>query len=517
MGPPRPGAAGTRGRGRPPAVIVGLLLLFPQTILALIRERLSVAPIASPAADPGPWGDYRNATADWISITVPFPDPAKPAASRVPAGLFDLVADLEPDLSATVGIRSQRHAVPPPTTRTDFELWLALVVDSDRWQYDLGSSWFVRVEPGISAGYGHVGSSWHGAFRAFSMGSLAHPLGPDDPVVASLGRELPAGAPDLALGPPYDTRLVIQDLGLFLKVRENHPIFEIGLFVHELAAVLTNRWWRTFGATNTLFGEGIRLDLDLDLAYVEGQGVVLNLHSGLDVTFDLDWTPLGDRDPSKRGFDLTIHSIRLVVPIEATEDEFNIRAELRFHASLRIGPVVIVIDGPGGWVGYWNEGTPPSKHYLGALPPTGAGIELTLPGVTGGGFLDFTGGPHTKIGGRGPPENPGAAGSPLRACPRTGSPGPSKIILLGSLRAQIPGPEELLRLRIDLVGLIDFQKKVIEFDATLINSHALGIFVLTGDAAFRSSYGDHPYVMLSIGGFHPHFNPEPAVFPELTR
>src|SRR5256714_3234028 len=399
MGPPRPGAAGTRGRGRPPAVIVGLLLLFPQTILALIRERLSVAPIASPAADPGPWGDYRNATADWISITVPFPDPAKPAASRVPAGLFDLVADLEPDLSATVGIRSQRHAVTPTTNRTDFELWLALVVDSDRWQYDLGSSWFVRVEPGISAGFGHVGSSWHGAFRPFSMGSLAHPLGPDDPVVASLGRELPAGAPDLALGPPYDTRLVIQDLGLFLKVRENHPIFEIGLFVHELAAVLTNRWWRTFGATNTLFGEGIRLDLDLDLAYVEGQGVVLNLHSGLDVTFDLDWTPLGDRDPSKRGFDLTIHSIRLVVPIEATEDEFNIRAELRFHASLRIGPVVIVIDGPGGWVGYWNEGTPPSKHYLGALPPAGAGIELTLPGVTGGGFLDFTGGPNDKFGG----------------------------------------------------------------------------------------------------------------------
>ncbi len=43
------------------------------------------------------------------------------------------------------------------------------------------------------------------------------------------------------------------------------------------------------------------------------------------------------------------------------------------------------------------------------------------------------------------------------------------------------------------------------------------VFKVTGDAAFRSSWGDRPYVMLAIGGFHPDFNPEPAVFPEMTR
>jgi len=96
-------------------------------------------------------------------------------------------------------------------------------------------------------------------------------------------------------------------------------------------------------------------------------------------------------------------------------------------------------------------------------------------------------------------------------------PGPSKIVILGSARARVPPPEEvpaILQLRIDIVGVIDFVKRVVEFDATLINSRALGIFVMTGDAAFRSSYGDQPYLMLTIGGFHPHFNPEPAVFPE---
>jgi hypothetical protein len=625
------GDAGIPGSGRMPAVLIALLILFPQTILALARNQLKVLPLgAAPSDAPGPWRDFRTNSDGWISFTIPFPDPAKPDNQKVPRTLFDLVADLQPNLSATVGIRSNRRLVGADSV-TDFELWLALAVDSDVWQYDFGKGWNLKVTPGIAAGFGHDGS-WHGAFRAFNMASLSHPLGPNDPVVVSFGRDLPGGAPDLALGPPYDTRLIARDLGLYLKVRENHPIFEIGAFLHEFSVVLTNRWWRTFGATNELFGEGIHFDLTFDLAYVESRGVVLNLSSGLDVTFNLEWTALGDRNAAKKPFDLTIHSVRLHVPIQATQSSFDIRAEVRFHASLRIGPVVIVVDGLGGWGGYWTEDG--SKHYVGFLPPTGAGIELALPAVTGGGFLDFTGGPNERFGGllhlklsgfevtafglhelTGAPGQPnrktsfiivigirffpgiqlgfgfeisgfgglvginrradtdalrerltsGAAGNvlfaedPVRNAPSIlgdlGAlfppadgvyvfgptiqlswlniagykfvrldvgifielPGPSKIILLGSARAEIPGAAVLLYLRIDLVGIVDFNKKVIEFDATLINSHALEIFVVTGDAAFRSSYGSDPYAMLTVGGFHPHFNPEPAVFPELTR
>ena len=99
-------------------------------------------------------------------------------------------------------------------------------------------------------------------------------------------------------------------------------------------------------------------------------------------------------------------------------------------------------------------------------------------------------------------------------------PGPTKIVLLGSARASLTSairPTRSSSAAVDIVGLIDFPKKVIEFDATLISSHVLDIFKLTGDAAFRASWGDRPYVMLTLGGFHPDFNPEPAVFPELTR
>jgi hypothetical protein len=99
-------------------------------------------------------------------------------------------------------------------------------------------------------------------------------------------------------------------------------------------------------------------------------------------------------------------------------------------------------------------------------------------------------------------------------------PGPSKIVVLGTVRAVVEGisPDRpLVSIRLDIAGVIDFQKKLVAFDATLINSHVLGIMTLTGDAAFRLSWGSRPYILLSVGGFHPAFNPQPVAFPTLAR
>jgi hypothetical protein len=96
-----------------------------------------------------------------------------------------------------------------------------------------------------------------------------------------------------------------------------------------------------------------------------------------------------------------------------------------------------------------------------------------------------------------------------------------RIILLGSARAGIPNPaggRPLMQIRIDILGLIDFGRAVMEFDAALVDSHLLEIFELTGGAAFRLSWGAQPYVVLSVGGFHPAWSPAPLVFPSsLTR
>jgi hypothetical protein len=97
-------------------------------------------------------------------------------------------------------------------------------------------------------------------------------------------------------------------------------------------------------------------------------------------------------------------------------------------------------------------------------------------------------------------------------------PGPARIVLVGSARAQI-GPREtpLLYLRLDVLGIVDFQEQLFSLDAALVDSRAFGIFKLTGGAAVRISWGDRPYAVLTVGGFFPGFNPEPARIPPLDR
>ena len=75
-----------------------------------------------------------------------------------------------------------------------------------------------------------------------------------------------------------------------------------------------------------------------------------------------------------------------------------------------------------------------------------------------------------------------------------------------------------LQIRLDILGELDLQKKTVAFDAALVDSTLLEVLQLTGGAAFRMSYGADPYVVLTVGGFHPAFSPTPLMFPSsLTR
>jgi hypothetical protein len=99
-------------------------------------------------------------------------------------------------------------------------------------------------------------------------------------------------------------------------------------------------------------------------------------------------------------------------------------------------------------------------------------------------------------------------------------PGPSKVVMLGSVRAVIENPEgkPLLNLRLDVIGVLDPAKRKLEFDAVLIDSQLLEVFELTGGAAFRLNWGPKPHVVMSVGGFHPRYDPAPLAFPSsLTR
>lgn len=95
-------------------------------------------------------------------------------------------------------------------------------------------------------------------------------------------------------------------------------------------------------------------------------------------------------------------------------------------------------------------------------------------------------------------------------------PDPVRIILLGRLKAALPDEKKPVAvIRMDALGVLDFGRKELSLDATIYDSKIL-TFTLSGDMALRLSWGDSPSFLLSVGGFHPHFQP-PAAMPALAR
>jgi hypothetical protein len=92
-----------------------------------------------------------------------------------------------------------------------------------------------------------------------------------------------------------------------------------------------------------------------------------------------------------------------------------------------------------------------------------------------------------------------------------------RVAVLGVARVAIPGMEFLLNLRLDVLGLVDPVEQLVSIDASLVDSHVLGIFEIYGDAAMRFSWGSAGYFIVTVGGFFPGFNPEPARLPALRR
>lgn len=96
-------------------------------------------------------------------------------------------------------------------------------------------------------------------------------------------------------------------------------------------------------------------------------------------------------------------------------------------------------------------------------------------------------------------------------------PDPVRIAILGVIKVVLPDEAaDLIRIQVNFLGVIDFEKQELAFDASLFNSRIL-TFTLTGDMVLRIGWGNNPNFLLSVGGFHPAFVPPPMSLPEIRR
>jgi hypothetical protein len=89
--------------------------------------------------------------------------------------------------------------------------------------------------------------------------------------------------------------------------------------------------------------------------------------------------------------------------------------------------------------------------------------------------------------------------------------------ILGVLRLAAPAEElPVLDLQVNFLGVVDFGKGQISFDASLVDSRVLA-FALTGDMAVRVYWKENANLLLTVGGFHPSYTPPPMSLPTLRR
>ncbi|HSK62181.1 MAG TPA: DUF6603 domain-containing protein, partial [Pyrinomonadaceae bacterium] len=96
-------------------------------------------------------------------------------------------------------------------------------------------------------------------------------------------------------------------------------------------------------------------------------------------------------------------------------------------------------------------------------------------------------------------------------------PEPVRLVILGVLRALLPDEQaSILRVQVNFLGEINFERRQLSFDASLFDSKILG-YTLAGDMAIRLDWGADANFLLTVGGFHPAYEPPAMNLPALRR
>src|SRR5262249_57349654 len=93
----------------------------------------------------------------------------------------------------------------------------------------------------------------------------------------------------------------------------------------------------------------------------------------------------------------------------------------------------------------------------------------------------------------------------------------NRVVILGRVSAILPSEKQaLIRLNMNALGVIDFDRNSISLDAVLYDSRFVNKFPVTGSMLMRLNCGASKMFALAIGGFYSAFKP-PTAFPTPHR
>lgn len=94
---------------------------------------------------------------------------------------------------------------------------------------------------------------------------------------------------------------------------------------------------------------------------------------------------------------------------------------------------------------------------------------------------------------------------------------PGNIAIVGKLTVAIPDERfALIIIQVAFMGAIEFDKKRLWFFAVLYQSRVI-FMPLDGGMGVLAAFGNDPNFVVSVGGFHPSYNPPALPFPTISR
>ena len=91
----------------------------------------------------------------------------------------------------------------------------------------------------------------------------------------------------------------------------------------------------------------------------------------------------------------------------------------------------------------------------------------------------------------------------------------TRLLALGRISALLPSADnDLVRLNLEAMGVIDFDAGTAALDAVLVDSRLAHKFPITGAAALRAGFGSGPTSFVLVGGrAATRTSPRPPAFP----
>ena len=239
----------------------------------------------------------------------------------------------------------------------------------------------------------------------------------------------PADAKALLIGDATGTHFSIRSVRFGLRFRPSGPLFEVVLKLEQIEFVLKPDFLKflSFGLN---IPELLRFESDIDIAYVQGQGLTGQGTAGGPPGLGMQFATPVNLKIGGAGAGVNLDQVVTRLDISLDSGQLRFRILFRYGANAQFGPLGAIMDGAGVWVGRWSDGNG------GLLPPQGIGLTLDAGPVTGGGFLksisanEFAGALQLKILGIG-----AFAYGLYKALP---SGDPSVVVLIG-IRLPLPG------------------------------------------------------------------------------